>query len=53
MDISASRSFGRRADGGARMEVRVAADNIFDSAIYDQCGLPQPGRTLRLQLSVR
>ncbi|MEK7239694.1 MAG: TonB-dependent receptor [Gemmatimonadota bacterium] len=31
----------------------LAFDNVGDVAVYDQCGLPQPGRTLRLTLSVR
>jgi hypothetical protein len=25
-------------------------DNATDSLVLDQCGLPQPGRTLRIQL---
>ena len=29
----------------------LALDNATNAAIYDQCGLPQPGRTLRLMLS--
>ncbi|HEX2189949.1 MAG TPA: TonB-dependent receptor, partial [Longimicrobiaceae bacterium] len=28
----------------------LALDNAADAAVYDQCGLPQPGRTLRLEL---
>jgi iron complex outermembrane receptor protein len=32
-----------------RLQARVAADNIADTAIYDQCGLPQPGRLMRLE----
>lgn len=35
------------------LEVTAAIDNIADSAIYDQCGLPQPGRTLRVQIRMR
>ena len=31
----------------------LALDNAANTAIYDQCGLPQPGRTLRLMLSFR
>jgi iron complex outermembrane receptor protein len=34
----------------SRIETRVAVDNIADAAIYDQCGMPQPGRTLRFQI---
>jgi iron complex outermembrane receptor protein len=33
-----------------RLGVEVAVDNVTNAAIYDQCGLPQPGRTLRLQI---
>jgi iron complex outermembrane receptor protein len=33
-----------------RLGVELAIDNLTDSAAYDQCGLPQPGRTLRLQV---
>ena len=36
-----------------RVGVEVAVDNVANSAIYDQCGLPQPGRTLRLQVRLR
>ncbi|MGM0669166.1 MAG: hypothetical protein ACQET1_05565, partial [Gemmatimonadota bacterium] len=36
----------RRVDG----EVRL--DNATDAVVMDQCGLPQPGRTLRIQLRV-
>lgn len=36
-----------------RFEVSVAGDNLTDRAIYDQCGLPQAGRVLRVQVRVR
>lgn len=42
----------RRADIFSRLDARIAIDNIADTAIYDQCGLPQPGRLLRFQLRV-
>lgn len=32
------------------LEARISLDNITDTAIYDQCGLPQGGRLLRLQI---
>ncbi|HET9440665.1 MAG TPA: TonB-dependent receptor, partial [Longimicrobiales bacterium] len=35
------------------LELAVAADNFTDALTYDQCGLPQPGRTLRFQLRLR
>jgi iron complex outermembrane receptor protein len=34
----------------SRLEARAGVDNLTDTALYDQCGLPQPGRLLRLQL---
>jgi iron complex outermembrane receptor protein len=40
--------------GGPALVRRLTAalwlDNIADRAVYDQCGLPRPGRTLRLRL---
>jgi iron complex outermembrane recepter protein len=40
----------RRATRGLR--AIIALDNAANTAVYDQCGLPQPGRTLRLMLSI-
>jgi iron complex outermembrane receptor protein len=31
----------------------LALDNVNDATVYDQCGLPQPGRTLRVALQLR
>lgn len=41
------------ANRGALRSLRavLALDNATNAAIYDQCGLPQPGRTLRFMLS--
>lgn len=33
-----------------RLETRVAVDNLADTAVFDQCGLPMPGRRIRLEL---
>jgi iron complex outermembrane recepter protein len=53
-DLDASRSLGGRRGGRlAGLELTAAIDNVGDAVIYDQCGLPQPGRTLRLQLRTR
>jgi iron complex outermembrane receptor protein len=38
--------------GGAAATVFVRADNLFDSRIVPQIGLPAPGRSLRLGVSV-
>lgn len=48
-----SRSWRLRRSGSSllsRIETRIAADNVTDAALYDQCGLPRPGRLLRFQL---
>jgi iron complex outermembrane receptor protein len=37
--------------GGLRTVLSL--DNATDATVYDQCGLPQPGRTLRLMVQVR
>ena len=31
----------------------LVAENILDAVLYDQCGLPQPGRTVRLGFALR
>jgi iron complex outermembrane receptor protein len=55
-DVGVTRSWTLR--GAARTLLRtlrlsLTLDNIADAAVYDQCGLPQPGRTLRLGFEVR
>lgn len=53
--IQVARSF-RLGAGFAtfnQLGVQLAVDNLADSAVYDQCGLPQPGRTVRLQVRLR
>jgi iron complex outermembrane recepter protein len=54
-DLDAARELRVRSGGGAFsvLELRAGVDNVADAAIYDQCGLPQAGRTLRLQLRAR
>lgn len=49
-----SRVFGLSAQRGVfnRLEARVGVDNLTDNALYDQCGLPEPGRVWRFQLRV-
>ena len=44
-----------RLGGGpvfSRMEAMALAENVTDAWVFDQCGLPQPGRTLRVQLKL-
>ncbi len=38
---------------GRRFAGTVGVANVTDSIVLDQCGLPQPGRTLRIQFNVR
>ncbi len=40
--------------GGAlsRLQTTVSLDNLTDQAVFDQCGLPRPGRLLRLQVRI-
>jgi iron complex outermembrane receptor protein len=40
----------RRVGLLSRIDARVAIDNAFDTATWDQCGLPREGRTVRFQL---
>ena len=32
-----------------RLDVTLAVENLADQPIFDQAGLPQPGRTIRVQ----
>ncbi len=42
--------------GGARafrsLDASLRVDNVGDAGVFDQCGLPQPGRTFSLEFSV-
>ncbi|MGQ0766330.1 MAG: TonB-dependent receptor plug domain-containing protein [Gemmatimonadota bacterium] len=53
-DLTLERAF-RLAGSGVMRSLRalVSLDNVTDATVYDQCGLPQPGRTLRLMFSFR
>jgi iron complex outermembrane receptor protein len=51
LDLEFGRGFDVSGAAGRRMELLVALDNATDAAAYDQCGLPQPGRLLRFQVS--
>jgi iron complex outermembrane receptor protein len=54
-DVGVERSWvvGRGAGLFKTVRALVALDNVTDATVYDQCGLPQPGRTLRLGLQLR
>lgn len=48
-DVSLEREWQVRGGGMlSRLRGLVSVDNVTDAAIYSQCGLPEPGRTLRL-----
>jgi iron complex outermembrane receptor protein len=36
-----------------RLVASLSLDNALDAGVFDQCGLPQPGRTIRFGLAVR
>lgn len=42
-----------RAGSIRSLRALLSLDNAGNVAIYDQCGLPQPGRTLRVMLTVQ
>lgn len=41
-----------RGGEGRRFETSVRAENLADTALYDQCGLPRAGRLFRVQVRV-
>lgn len=50
VDFSLRRIFRIRSGGAmSRVDASLAMRNASDASAYDQCGLPQPGRTLQLQ----
>ncbi|HET7622575.1 MAG TPA: TonB-dependent receptor [Gemmatimonadaceae bacterium] len=55
-DVGLSRAWTLRAAARSllrTLRLSLTLDNVADAAVYDQCGLPQPGRTLRLGFEVR
>jgi iron complex outermembrane receptor protein len=51
IDLRAGRRFGLGTSGPlGRLDAEVAIENVADRPVYDQAGLPQPGRTVRLQV---
>jgi iron complex outermembrane receptor protein len=51
LDVGAERGW-TLAGVTRRLRAMVMLDNVLDAAVYDQCGLPQPGRTLRIGVSM-
>ncbi len=53
-DIEASRAFVLEGSRGGRVaSATVGVANLTDSTVLDQCGLPQAGRTFRIQFTIR
>lgn len=53
-DAGISREFAVRGSGLlSRLRTVLGIDNAFDSAVYDQCGLPEPGRIIRVGVTLR
>lgn len=52
-DLAFERRFAVRSSGPFRwLRTLLALDNMANVATYDQCGLPQPGRTLRFMMTI-
>ncbi|MBC7895800.1 MAG: TonB-dependent receptor [Cytophagaceae bacterium] len=53
-DVGIERTFALASQGLFRaVRALVAFDNLSNATVYDQCGLPQPGRTLRVMFTLR
>jgi len=52
LDLGIRRVFGGAGGVLGRAEAGIRLDNVTDAVVFDQCGLPQPGRTLQLQLRI-
>lgn len=52
-DAGVERSWALAGRAWHSLRVMLVADNILDAVVYDQCGLPQPGRTVRLGFTLR
>ncbi len=53
LDLEVSRSFGLRGSGAGRtLEGALVLANATDSDVFDQCGLPQPGRLLSFHIRI-
>jgi iron complex outermembrane receptor protein len=51
--VERSWNVGRGAGVFSMLRTVLALDNVTDRTVYDQCGMPQPGRTLRLSVQLR
>lgn len=51
--VTAHRTWSLGAGAFRAMRVLAGVDNVSDAAIYEQCGLPRAGRTLRVGIDFR
>jgi len=53
LDATLRRVFGLRRGGAlSRLDAQLSVRNLTDSVVFDQCGLPQPGRLFQIQFRV-
>jgi iron complex outermembrane receptor protein len=50
--MTAERSWALGRSTFRRLRVLLGADNLTDAAVYEQCGLPRAGRTLRIGITL-
>lgn len=53
VDVGVQRTVAVRRGPFRWLRTLLSLDNAGNQAVYDQCGLPQPGRTLRLMMTLR
>jgi iron complex outermembrane recepter protein len=52
-DLAVQRSVSVSSGLFRTLRTVLSFDNVGNAAVFDQCGLPQPGRTLRLMMTLR
>jgi iron complex outermembrane receptor protein len=52
-DLALERKFALKRSPFQTLRALLAADNLSNAAVFDQCGLVQPGRTLRLMFMLQ
>ena len=52
-DVALERQFALKRSPFQTLRALVAVDNVADAIVFDQCGLVQPGRTIRLMFTLR
>ena len=52
LDLRLSRTFWLPDGASLQNQAVLNLDNVTDAVVLDQCGLPQPGRTFRIQVRI-